>query len=403
MLENRDIIIISGDWDRHPGPVQHITRLLVRRNRVMWVSGIPLRPPRVQLRDVMRILEKGSKMLATTMHSYDLSIPVKEVHPFFVPYYDSPALRRFNDRLLRRLLVKRIRELGFKDYVLLVQNPMAAGVVGGLAERSSHYLCIDDYGANEGAFRNVGRCENEVLERVDSCFCMSDILLKTRIPRSGQVSFFPEGVDLEHFKVTGSPPPGPLAGVRKPIVGYAGLLASWVDFELIARCAVAYPHVTFVILGAVKTDISTIMGLGNVKCLGHIPYEILPRYVEHFDVGLIPRIINRLTVAMNPLKLLEYLALELPVVSTNLPEVRKFGDLAYVAEDHDQFLRLLEKALHDNTPERNRARRAQAEEFSWQAIIDRMSEVIQSVEANMTTHRGVGSFEGGRDAHKEVI
>jgi glycosyltransferase involved in cell wall biosynthesis len=380
MLENRDIIAMCGDWNRHPGSIQHITEVLVRRNRVLWVSGIPLRSPRLHIYDFRRIAEKGRKMLSTWGNSYDHSIPVTEVHPFFIPYYDIPAIRRFNDKQLRSLLLKKIRELGFKDFVVLASNPMTAGVIGTLGESSSHYLCIDDYGANEGSFRCLGELELEMLQRVDSSFCMSDVLVKTRIPKSGEVNFFPEGVDLKHFKVTGNPPSEVLALIQKPVVGYCGLLASWVDFELIAKCAIAYPHVSFVVLGAAKRDISVLTKQPNIKCLGHIPYEVLPRYMEMFDVGLIPRVINRLTVAMNPLKLLEYLAMELPIVSTNLPEVKKFRDFAFVAEDHDEFVRLLGDALRDNAPERKRLRRAHAERFSWQSIVDRMSDVIQTIE-----------------------
>jgi glycosyltransferase involved in cell wall biosynthesis len=217
---------------------------------------------------------------------------------------------------------------------------------------------------------------------------MSDVLLKSRVPKSGENHFFPEGVDLDHFKVTGGPPPAELAHVKKPIAGYYGLLAPWVDYELIVRCAKEYPHVSFVIMGKAATDISMLSQRPNIKCLDHVPYEDLPRYAELFDVGLIPRRINRLTVAMNPLKLLEYLALGMPVVSTNLPEVKKFGELVFVAEDGDQFVKFVGEAFNDNTPERRRARRDHAERFSWGSVAERISEVIQKIDGCKATSRG---------------
>ena len=389
MLEHCDIIVLSGDWNRkNPGSVQRVTEILARHNRILWVSGIPIRPPRLRTGDFKRIADKVRKMLGTPTQTNNHTIPVTEVHPFFIPFYDNVAVRRFNDRLLRSAILGRIQELGFKDYIVLPSNPMAAGVIGTLGESSSHYLCIDDYGANEGTFACLSELEQEILQKVDSSWSMSDVLMKSRIPKSGENHFFPEGVDLDHFKVRGGLPPAALANVKKPIVGYYGLLASWVDYELIVRCAAAYPDVSFVIMGKATTDISILGQRPNIKCLDHVPYEDLPSYAELFDVGLIPRRINRLTVAMNPLKLLEYLAMEMPVISTNLPEVKKFGDLVFVAEDDDRFVRFVGEALKDNTPERRRMRRAHAERFSWQSVAERMSDVIQGIERRKASSRG---------------
>lgn len=381
MLEHRDIIVLSGDWNRkNPGSVQRLTRVLARRNRVLWVSGIPVRGPRFQSSDLRRIVDKARKMIGGAPGSGAESSAVAEIHPFFLPFYDSRAVRRFNDALLRRSIHRAVRDLGFTNYILLPSNPMVAGVIGTCGESSSHYLCIDDYGANDGAFKCLGDLEHEILQKVDSSFSMSDVLMKSRVPKSGENHFFPEGVDLDHFRVTGEPPPAALAGLKKPIAGYFGLLASWVDYELIRRCALEYPSVSFVIIGQATTDISPLRGLPNLTCLDHVPYDLLPRYAEWFDVGLLPRRINRLTVAMNPLKLLEYMALGMPVVSTNLPEVRKFGDLVNVAEDDDQFVQLVGEALRDNARERKQLRRACAERSSWTSVAERMSNIIQRID-----------------------
>lgn len=388
MLESRDLIVLSGDWDRkNPAAVQHVTEVWARRNRVLWVSGTPIRPPRFRMYDLRRIVDKGRKMLGHPRQPGSDPLPVTEIHPFIFPFYDIPAMRRLNDAFLRAAIRTKIRELGFRSYIMIPSNPMVAGIIGTCGESSSHYLCIDDYGANDGAFRSLGDLEKEILQKVDSSFSMSDVLMESRIPKSGENHFFAEGVDLDHFTARGGSPPPEMAGLKKPIVGYFGLLASWVDYELIRRCAVEYPDVSFIILGLVKTDISLLQRQPNITCLGHVPYEILPRYAEWFDVGMIPRRITRLTVAMNPKKLLEYFALGIPVVSTNLPEVRKYGDLAFVAGDNDRFVRMVGEALRDNTPERNRRRRAEAERSSWESIANGMSDVIQRIDERKAMNR----------------
>ena len=380
-LKDRDIIVMSSDWNRFPGSVQHVVEVLAKVNRVLWVSGIPIRPPRLRWGDLRRILDKGRKMLATSVNADAPKLPVREVHPLFIPYYDVPWIRGLNDRLLRNLLAGMIRDLGFSDFIVLASNPMTAGVVGTLGETSAHYLCIDDYAANKGTFRCLGELELNMLRKVDSSWSMSDVLLKSRIPRSGENHFFPEGVDIDHFRLTEGPVPDALRDIKKPIVGYCGLLAWWVDLDLIARSARAYPDVSFVIIGEAKTDVSILKREPNVFLLGHIPYAVLPRYMESFHVGLIPRHINRLTVAMNPLKLLEYLAMGMSVVSSNLPEVRKFGHGVFVARDKEQFVKFVGEALSDTSAEGREMRTAIARRFSWHSVAEELGKVIQQVEA----------------------
>jgi glycosyltransferase involved in cell wall biosynthesis len=388
MFENRDIVVFSGDWNRQAGVLQHFANVLVNQNRFLWVSGIPLRAPVYDRRDIGRILEKGRRMFATSVNADKRIGSITEVHPFFIPYYDIPLIRNFNNGQLRSLVGRKIKELGFHNYLLLTQNPMMAEVVGTLGETSSHYLCIDDFGANKNSFRCLMDLEKELLKRIDTCFCMSDLLLKDRVPDSGEVHFMPEGVDLEHFHTTGTETPALLSDIKGPVIGYAGLLEWWVDLELIAKCATAFPQATFVVLGAIKTDIGILRQHPNIVCAGHIPFDQLPRYLEAFDVGLIPRKINRLTVAMNPLKLLEYLAMGMAVVSTDLPEVRKFNDFVLIAKDHDQFVKMVGEALKDCGVERRALRRAQAERFSWKSVVDKVSDTILRIETEKQARRG---------------
>jgi len=387
MLENRDMIVMSADWGRSPNAIQHITEIFARKNRVIWVSGIPIRAPGMRLRDVRRILDKGLRIFAPKLGRHDRLIPVTEIHPFFIPYYDIPAILRFNDDRLAAVVAATARDLDFKDPVLMLTNPMTAGVVGRLQESSSHYLCIDDYGANENSFSTLPLLEQKMLESVDTSWSMSDILMKSRIPRSGENHFFPEGVDTHHFIRIQGEPPSEIAGLRRPIIGYCGLLSWWMDIDVVVKCARAYPHATFLLLGEAKMDTAKLTAEPNIVLLGHIPYGNLPRYMEYFDVGLIPRVINRLTVAMNPLKLLEYLAMGLPVVSSDLPEVRKFGDHVYLSSNHEQFVAQLGVALQSDSAEKRRSRRAVAEKYSWQAVVDNMSRVILHVEDRKRTQK----------------
>ena len=107
--------------------------------------------------------------------------------------------------------------------------------------------------------------------------------------------------------------------------------------------------------------------LPNVHLLGRRPYSELPAYCKGFDVALIPFRINELTLNANPLKVREYLAAGLPVVSTPIPEVEVLG-LCRVASDPESFLREVEEALLDPGPRVERSESIRHE--SWEARLD---------------------------------
>ncbi len=109
--------------------------------------------------------------------------------------------------------------------------------------------------------------------------------------------------------------------------------------------------------------------------LGRKPYEELPAYCKAFDVALNPFEINELTLAANPLKVREYLAAGLPVVSTDIPEVRVLDDCV-IGTDHEDFIHKIEQALANPKP-RNEVSDAIAHE-SWASKVDQLREILST-------------------------
>src|SRR5207253_7900239 len=155
------------------------------------------------------------------------------------------------------------------------------------------------------------------------------------------------GVDLEHFAKAfdpATPTPDDLNGAPRPIIGFWGLIADWVDLQLIRHVADAFSGGTVVLIGNSTTDMKSIEGARNIRFLGRKPYADLPRYAKAFDVALMPFKVNELTLASNPLKVREYLAAGLPVVSTALPEVERLG-LCRIGTDADSVVREIASAI----------------------------------------------------------
>src|SRR5207245_657663 len=146
-----------------------------------------------------------------------------------------------------------------------------------------HYFCLDDYSWYDGAYRCIGQLEAKMLEKVDCFFALSEPLMQTRKAKSGENHFLPMGVDTDMFTPSMEPLPPPLESLKRPIVGFFGQIGSYVDIDLIVRCANVYPDASFVVIGRPHVDVSLFAHAPNIIFLGEIPYRKMPGYARGFD------------------------------------------------------------------------------------------------------------------------
>ena len=84
---------------------------------------------------------------------------------------------------------------------------------------------------------------------------------------------------------------------------------------------------------------------------------------------MIPFQINDITRATSPVKIFEYMALQKPIVTTDMNECRKYGSVL-IGHDHEEFLAQLEKALtlrHDTAYLELLTKEAQENDWSRKA------------------------------------
>jgi teichuronic acid biosynthesis glycosyltransferase TuaH len=191
----------------------------------------------------------------------------------------------------------------------------------------------------------------------------------------------PNGVDYELFAAaTGAGRPDDVA-LAPPVVTFAGNLSKRVDPSLLD--AVAERSRSVLLIGPQQTtfDARTIEGLlarPNVQWLPGRPYETLPAYFGASAVGVVPYTDTAFNRASFPLKVLEYLAAGLPVVSTDLPAVRWLGtDLVRVANDPEAFADAVDAAVAEaDDPVRRRARQDLARAHDWRERVATLAAVL---------------------------
>jgi glycosyltransferase involved in cell wall biosynthesis len=350
-------------------------------NRILWVNTIGMRNPRPTVYDIKRSLSKlYSWVISTKLHGKDIRPHNKLyiLNPVMAPYNNIGTIRFLNRHSVISSVRRAINVLAFHDIVLLATVPNAADYIGFFSELVDIYYCVDDFIEWPEVNRElVASMEEQLLVKAHFVCASSEDLCNKKMRLGKRPVFLPHGVDFDHFAQSPENHIDPFPGISKPIIGFFGSISSWLDIGLLAEIARLHQEWSFVFIGSTDTQISPLSRFANVHFLGKVLYEDLPCYAAFFDVGLIPFRVNNLTTAVNPIKLMEYLACGLPVVSTPLPEVLKYSDIVHIASTPDTFADAIAHALSSNSADQRLKRQALARSHSWHSVAESLSTHIE--------------------------
>lgn len=376
-LRGRDILCFANDWSGDPLSKTHLMRVLAKDNRVLWINAIANRMPTTSPKDLSRIYKK-LRAFTEPIHKVESNIFV--LNPLAFPSYGNKWILDINQRFLAAQIKKAMKRLQFENVVNMVFNPAAGIIAGQLGESKVIYYCVDEYTAFTGASNGLKEIEDDLFRRADLVIVSAQKLFDSKKHFNPKTFVIRHGTDWHHFRTALDPElpvPSDIADLPRPIIGFHGLLADWVDYDLIKKVAEHFKDGSVVLIGKTTVDakhkIKVLNDVPNIHMLGRKDYGELPAYCKAFDVALNPFEISELTLAANPLKVREYLAAGLPVVSTDIPEVRVLGD-CLVGTDHQDFISKVEQALFAPKP-RNEVSDAVAHE-SWDAKVEELRTIM---------------------------
>jgi GT2 family glycosyltransferase/glycosyltransferase involved in cell wall biosynthesis len=353
-----DVVILTIiDWDfRFQRPQQIAAQFGRAGHRVFYLSTSRFLPP------------EGPAWSVALKASQVLELCLRSRRPLDVY---AGRLEAADVAVLEESLAELLQAAALGDVLLIVHLPFWWPLALRLRERFGWrvvYDCMDEWQNFPGIGRGALGHEGELVLRSDLVLTTSQLLFEKWEPTAGRLALVPNGVDLDHYRRYYEET-SILGAVSHPVIGYFGALASWVDAGLLKAIAERFRGATLVLAGGVfDLDLSALEALPNVRLLGQLPYEDMPRLLWQFDVCLIPFAVNSITQATNPVKLYEYFSSGKPVVASRLAELEPFADVCYLAEGRAAILAALERALAEpaDDPRRERRRRI-AEESDWKA------------------------------------
>jgi glycosyltransferase involved in cell wall biosynthesis len=168
--------------------------------------------------------------------------------------------------------------------------------------------------AYEEAYGRVSRSGRGVV-------AVSDAIMDRIAPR-GPGAVVPNGLAAGEWRAPRAAPSW-FAGLGRPRILYVGVLDDRLDGAAVREVAARFPGGTVVLLGPVgaRRPVDALRSIANVRIEAPVGRAELAATVHAADVCVMPHRPNRLTRAMSPLKLYEYLAGGRPVVATDLPPV----------------------------------------------------------------------------------
>jgi protoporphyrinogen oxidase/glycosyltransferase involved in cell wall biosynthesis len=314
----------------------------------------------------------------------------------------------FHDDQLRLLqpMVAHLAPPG-EQVIAWFYTPMALPLLQSLQPALVVYDCMDELASFKNPPKQLLQRESALLNIADLVFAGGPSLYEAKKHRHPNVHCFSSSVDVGHFQQAldrGRVHPQQ-ADIPHPRLGFYGVLDERFDPELVGALADAHPEWQIVLAGPVaKIDRARLPRRANIHYLGQQPYAALPDLLAGWDVCLMPFAINEATRFISPTKVLEYMAAQLPIVSTPIADVANpYGHVVAIASGAEAFVAACEAALAltpDGRRQMMEAMKAVVAATSWNTTAAHMHALLASTPARSegTSAQRAASAHAGAQA-----
>jgi len=379
MLNGETIIYFGPEpWDGLWRNRHQLMSRFANENNVWYVE-----PP-----TNLRNLFSGRGRRRTRLYSQDAS-GVHVFHsPWWLPITGRAPFKNISIRLFLSVLSLVARTGRNRRPIVWLSRPNMVDYIDILRTKSTIYHVVDEYsgyGPPSAKPHSESRDkEEEMLHKADTVIVVTSTLFDLKSPHNANTHLVPNAVDYESYANCDPQTPDDISDIQGPIIGYSGLIAARLDLGLLQTAAESRPDWNFVFVGAVndahcEAELRQLRERSNVHFLGQKPVHDVPRYVQQFDVCMIPYVLNLRAQHASPLKLYEYAAASKPIVTTDFAAARAFQGHVSVAGDTDEFIAVCERSLAMDPSAANiLENRRFAAENTWSHRVQHISELLRN-------------------------
>lgn len=362
------LLVFADDWGRHPSSCQHLIRQLLPHREVTWVNTIGMRTPTLNWATVSRGFEKVSQWIApapaTELESLPANLTVQS--PRMWPWFTRSWDRALNQRLL---LSQLRRWCESQPTIAVTTLPITADLMGSLPVERWVYYCVDDFSQWPGVDqRTMLTMERTVIAQADTIIAASRHLQQLIAGHGREAELLIHGVDLDFWRAprTDRLPTG-IEALERPWIVFWGLVDRRMDVEFVRALSEALSQGTILLVGPESDPDPELSRIPRVRRFPAQPLEALPALGAAADVLVMPYADLPVTQAMQPLKMLEYLATGKPVVVRNLPATSDWADCLDAVSAPSEFTAAVLQRLRTGLPAEQKTARERLSEESWAA------------------------------------
>lgn len=386
-MKQFDVIIFNmSNYSEWEGGVSnrnyHVLKQLQARpeiNKILAIDYLPItlkRAARIYKEDLVLNLKEGRVIKRR------LTNKLTKVSDKLYVYTDIDFLWWPN------LTMKRIKkiaiDLNFGDFILWSYYPFISPHWQSLGQKLTVFDAVDNWllhSSYQKVKDKLDKCYSIIKDEADVIFTVAKSLLNF-FDDQPNVYWVPNGVDLVHYNQNFSLVNRDIADIRKPIIGYIGVIQHKVDMDLIRYIAEKNQDKSVVLVGPIWAEQDqardNLMKLPNIHFLGYKTYAEAPMYIQQFDLGIVPHKAGDFSASTNPMKIYEYLACGKRVVSMANVGSENINELVAIANDYSEFNNLINQALQlDKNQVKSQAQEV-VKQYSWFNTVNKMLDLINN-------------------------
>ncbi|HTE25993.1 glycosyltransferase [Flavitalea sp.] len=392
MLQNRNILCIANpSWEAdYSSTTVELMRVLGTQNRILYVDNSYtwkdilssfFKKKQLPYGRILGFKSRVKKVQADLAGEVILLYP-----PVTIPVNFLKAgiifnwLSSYNGWLVRSSIRRYLRLLRMEDQVInIISFNPSIGLYTGkrLGESLLIYHCYDEIGAATWMKKHGPAQERQFAKLADATIVTSQWLLETKRNIAKKVFLVKNAANVDLFYQAFK---SDVSEVK--IIGFIGSIDERLDYNLLQYVISSLSQYQFVFIGRIidKVNALRLEQFPNVKFVPPQRLIELPEYVRTFSAGIIPFVRNEFTKGIYPLKINEYLAAGLPVVTTDFSYLDEFKNVVSITSDKESFKNALIMELAQDTVEKMKLRWEHARSNSWLNRAVELSGIVTSLE-----------------------
>ena len=257
--------------------------------------------------------------------------------PFISRY---PQLWKINQFRLKKFFYKYIKK--FNPEIIYVSSPDFIEGIPLSFKGKIVFDCMDDMIAFAPLHRkeNMLHLEQKLVERADVVIVSSDWLKSVLSKRN------PDFVSKLHIIKNGFD--GNIVQEVQHLQNqlytfcYFGTISHWFNFNILVKSLVDFPDIQYVLIGPVSPG-TTIPKHDRIIHIPAVEHGELYERTKNADAFIMPFKINDIVLAVDPVKLYEYINFNKNILCVEYPEVKRFEPFVFFYHDYESFCNQIRK------------------------------------------------------------